>query len=260
MLERSYALVTGASSGMGYCYAQALAQRGYHLLMVSNEEAIHDKAAIIAQAHPELDIQSLVINLGTPTAAKELYDYCIQHHLSIEVLINNAGVYHDRDYLADSEAFNQLILHLHVVTPSMLCYYLGQDMVKRHKGYILNMSSITDRIAIQRLGTYGSTKAYLSAFTRSLHIELKGQGVKVTTVRPGAVDTGLFHIRPWATRLGRMMGYIVSPEHLVRRALRGLFRGRAMVTVPFVWNVILLGFIALIPTCALRLVRRVGVF
>lgn len=261
MTTPKYAIVTGASSGMGYCYALALAQRGYHLLIVSNEEAIHDKAKEITQLYPTCQVLSLVMDLGTPTAAKELYDYCLSQQIEVEVLVNNAGVYHDRDFLADSEAFNNLIFHLHVVTPAMLTYYFGQDMVTRHKGYILNMSSITDRIAVQRLGTYGSTKAFLSAFSRSVHVELKNQGVHVTCVRPGAVDTGLYSIRPFATKVGKVLGYIVSPEYLVKRALRGLFRGRAMVTVPYVWNMILLFLVAVfVPTWLLRLIRKTGLF
>ena len=259
-MKNHYALVTGASSGMGYCYALELAERGYNLLIVSNEEAIHEKAQAIKKLHPSLDVLSLVMDLGTANAAKELYDYCAALQIEIEVLINNAGVYHDRDFLADSEGFNQLILHLHVVTPAMLTYYFGQDMVNRHRGYILNMSSITDRIAVQRLGSYGSTKAFLTGFSRSLHIELKDKGVNVTTVRPGAVDTGLYSINSTATKIGKAFGYIVTPEHLVHRALKGLFRGREKVSVPFVWNAILLFFVALIPTCLLRGIRKTGLF
>lgn len=260
IVNNMYALVTGSSSGMGYCYALALAQRGYDLLMVSNEETIHAKAKEVELLYPSCHVLSLVMDLGTASAANELYDYCTANGIEVEVLINNAGVYHDRDFLADSPAFNQLIFHLHVVTPAMLTYYFGQDMVARHKGYILNMSSITDRIAVQRLGTYGSTKAFLSAFTRSVHVELKNKGVYVTAVRPGAVDTGLYSIRSSATKIGKALGYIVSPEHLVRRALRALFRGRASVTVPCVWNGILLFFVALIPTSLLRLIRRWKLF
>ncbi len=259
-MSSKFALVTGASSGMGFCYAQALAKRGYNIIMVSNEEAIHEKAQEIKSIYSTQQILSLVMDLGTPPAAKELYDYCAEKQLEVEVLINNAGVYHDRDFLDDSPAFNQLILQLHVVTPAMLTYYFGQDMVKCHKGYILNMCSITDRIAVQRMGTYGATKAFLSAHTRSIHIELKNKGVYVTSVRPGAVDTGLYSISSFATKIGKIFDYIVTPEHLVNRGLKGLFRGRAVVSVPCVWNAVLLFFIALIPTSLLRFIRRIHLF
>ena len=259
-MKSTYALVTGASSGMGLEFARQLAAKGYNLLMVSNEEAIHERAAELSSAHSDLQVESLVRDLSKPDAARELYEYTHAQGIEIEVLINNAGVYHDRDILDDSEAFTQLILNLHMVTPAMLCYLFGQDMRNRRKGYILNVCSVTAKMAAQRLGTYGSTKAFLNNFTRSLHIELKPYGVCVTNVSPGAVDTGLYSIRPWMTRLGKCFGIIVSPQTLVRRALRALFHGRSKVTVPAVFWHALTTVIQLIPTCLLRLIRRLGWF
>ena len=254
-----YALITGASSGCGYEYARVMAQKGYDLLIVSNEETIHDKAQLLRQDYG-VEVVSLVRNLGVQEAAKELYEYCQNHQLEVEVLINNAGVYHDRDFLDDSEAFNQLIFNLHMHTPAMLMYHFGQDMVKRGKGYILNMCSITADIAVQRLGSYGATKAFLQNFTRSVHIELKQKGVYVTNMTPGAINTGLYNIRPWLTKMGLVLGYIVQPEYLARRGVRAMLKGRAKVSVPGVWNTILLFFVALIPTCLLRLVRKLNIF
>lgn len=254
-----YALITGASSGCGYEYARIMAQRGYNLLIVSNEEAIHDKAAILRSDFP-VEVVSLVRNLGTQDAAKELYTYCQCHQIEVEVLINNAGVYHDCDFLEDSELFNMLIFNLHMVTPAMLIYYFGHDMAARGKGYVLNMCSITASIAVQRLGTYGATKAFLQNFTRSVYVELKDKGVVVTNVSPGAINTGLYNLKPWATKIGLILGYIVQPNYLARRGVNAMFRGRAKVTVPCVWNHVLLFFVALVPTCLLRLIRRWGLF
>lgn len=254
-----YAIITGASSGCGYEYARVMASKGYDLLIVSNEETIHDKANLLRQEYGTT-VLSLVQDLGVQEAAKQLYDYCHTNGIEVEVLINNAGVYHDRDFLDDTEGFNQLILNLHMHTPAMLMYYFGQDMVKRGKGYILNMCSITADIAVQRLGSYGATKAFLQNFTRSLHVELKNKGVYVTNVTPGAINTGLYNIRPWLTKMGLTLGYIVEPDYLARRAVRAMLRGRAKVSIPGVWNTILLFFVALIPTGLLRLIRRWGIF
>ena len=254
-----YAIITGASSGCGFEYARVMAGKGYDLLIVSNEDAIHDKADLLRQEYGTT-VLSLVQDLGVQEAAKLLYDYCHTNGIEVEVLINNAGVYHDRDFLDDTEGFNQLILNLHMHTPAMLMYYFGQDMVKRGKGYILNMCSITADIAVQRLSTYGATKAFLQNFTRSLHVELKNKGVYVTNVTPGAINTGLYNIRPWLTKMGLTLGYIVEPDYLARRAVRAMLRGRAKVSIPGVWNTILLFFVALIPTGLLRLIRRWGIF
>ena len=263
-MKQSYALVTGASSGMGLEFARQLAKRGYNLLIVSNEERIVDVAeeikSQITDHQSPIEVIGLVMDLGQQTSARELYDHAHAHEMEIEVLVNNAGVYHDRDILDDTEGFTQLILNLHVFTPAMLCYLFGKDMRERRKGYILNVCSVTSKMAAQRLGTYGSTKAFLNNFTRSLHIELRKYGVHVTNVSPGAVDTGLYSIKPWMTKLGKCLGIIVSPQTLVRRALRALFHGRSKVTIPAVFWHMLTTIIQAVPTCLLRLIRRLGWF
>jgi len=261
----TYAIVTGASSGIGYCFAEQLAKRGYNLLIVSNVPEIHDAAkrlkdASLQDGAAHLQVVSLQMDLGQQSSARELYEYTHAHDMEIEVLVNNAGVYHDKDILDDSEGFTSLIMNLHMYTPAMLCYLYGQDMKARGKGYILNVCSVTSKMAAQRLGTYGGTKAFLSHFTRALHIELRKYGVKVTDVSPGAVDTGLYSISPVLTKIGKCLGIIVSPQTLARRGLFALFHGWAKTTIPTVFWRVLCFIILLAPTCLLRLIRKLGLF
>ena len=258
--KSSFALVTGASSGMGLEFARQLAQRGYNLLIVSNEEAINEVAKELSAVSSQLSVIPLVMDLGKQSSARELYEYAHAHEMEVEVLVNNAGVYHDKDILDDSEGFTGLIMNLHMYTPAMLCYLFGQDMKVRRKGYILNVCSVTSKMAAQRLGTYGGTKAFLSHFTRALHIELRKYGVHVTDVSPGAVDTGLYSIPPIMTKIGKCLGIIVSPQTLVRRALRALFWGWSKTTVPTLFWRFLCLLIVLTPTCVLRLIRKIGWF
>lgn len=260
MNNKPYALVTGASSGCGVQYARVLARRGYNLLIVSNEEAINDRANEIHAEFPEVEVVPLVRDLSLQSAAKELFDYCHEHKMVVEVLVNNAGVYHDKDILDDSARFTELILNLHMFTPAMLCYYFGQEMAERGEGYILNMCSVTKKMAAQRLGTYGGTKAFLSHFTRALHIELRQKGVRVIDVSPGAIDTGLYNINETITKIGRAVGFIVSPEYLANRAVRCLFRGWSKATIPFIWGYLLEIVVVILPTPLLRLIRRLGLF
>lgn len=249
---------------MGLEFAKQLAQRGYNLLIVSNVPEIHDAAeqiqSTIKNQKSPIEVLDLVMDLGQQSSARELYEYTHAHDIEVEVLVNNAGVYHDKDILDDSEGFTSLIMNLHMYTPAMLCYLFGQDMKARRKGYILNVCSVTSKMAAQRLGTYGGTKAFLCHFTRALHIELRKYGVLVTDVSPGAVDTGLYSISPVLTKLGKCLGIIVSPQTLVRRALWALFHGWSKTTVPTVFWTILTLIILLIPTCLLRLIRRLGWF
>jgi len=258
-MPKPYAVVTGASSGIGYQYARELASRGYGLVIVSNEEAQLKEKASILENDFRTDVIAIAMDLGVQEAAKKVHDECISRGLEVEVLINNAGVYHDRDFLKDAPAFNSLILNLHVFTPAMLQYWFGMDMASRHRGFILNMSSITSEIAVQRLATYSATKAFLKNFSRSTHIEMKGLGVNVTCVRPGAVATGLYNLKPAAVKAGLMAGYIITPEKLAKKGVNALFKGRARITPGFS-SKLLIVLVKLIPTRVLVLIRKHNIF
>ena len=138
-MKKHFALVTGASSGMGLEFARQLAQRGYNLLIVSNVPEIEDAAEGLRIMGDGLQVIPLQMDLGKQEAARELYEYTKAQEIEVEVLVNNAGVYHDKDILDDSEGFTSLIMNLHMYTPAMLCYLFGKDMRERRKGYILNV-------------------------------------------------------------------------------------------------------------------------
>lgn len=257
MSRIKYAIVTGASSGIGYCYACSLAQMGYGIIAVSNQaEELEMRAQQIRETF-NTDVKAFMMDLSEQSAARELHERCSA--LDVEVLINNAGVYHDRDFLDDSEAFNSLILNLHVYTPAMLMYYFAADMAKRGGGYILNMSSVTSDLGAQRLAAYSATKGFLRLFSRATHIELKAKGVHVLCVRPGAIATPLYNIRPSLMRLGLTLGYITTPEKLAETALKALFKGKREIT-PGLYTKLLDLLIAIAPVCLIKLIRRVGLF
>jgi len=258
-MTKPYALVTGSSSGIGFQFARGLAARGYDLVMVSNEDEPLKLKAEEIRSEYGVDVIAITADLAVQDAAKSLHDRCHELGLEIEVLVNNAGIYHDRDFLDDSVAFNTAILNLHVFTPAMLEYYFGQDMVSRCRGRILNMSSVTSDFSTQRLATYSSTKAFLKYFSRSTHIELKHKGVTVTCVRPGAVATNLYNLKPLAIRIGLIVGYIITPERLAKRGLNALFHGRAQIT-PGLFSKLLILLVKPIPTGVLCLVRRLKIF
>lgn len=255
----TYALVTGASSGIGYQFARVLAGRGYNVILVSNEhQALIDKAAEVASDFG-VETVPVIMDLSAQTAPAELFGFCEEKGYQVEFLVNNAGVYHDRDFHEDSAEFNTLILMLHVHTPAMLEYYFGKQMLSRHKGYIINISSVTSGFGIQRMATYSSTKAFVKLFSRSTHIEMYGQGVNVCCVRPGAVATTLYNLSPSKMKFGLMAGYIITPEKLARKAVRAVLRGRAQIT-PGLSTKLLQVLVALIPTCVLRFIRRIRLF
>ena len=253
------ALVTGASSGIGLQYSRELASRGYDVVMVSNQEVeIKQCAEDIAK---EFGVKTYPIfkDLTDSEAPHQLLNYCKENNLDIEFLVNNAGVFFFNPLIKTAEKRINLMLELHVVAVTNMCRVFGEDMASRGKGYILNMSSVTSAFSVQRIGIYCSTKAYLQRISRSAHVELSGRGVVVTCVRPGAVATDLYNLSGSARRLGLALGYITTPERLAQRGLDAMFRGRSCLT-PGLYTKLLDLLIRFVPTWALKLIRRWGIY
>ena len=237
-MERMWALITGASSGIGYCYAEELASRGYPLVIVSNEEAALCKAADRLARQYGVEICPIPMDLATADAA---------------------GMYRFGETLDIDSGFTTKMLALHVLTPTRLCLLFGQDMRRQRHGYILNMSSVTAWLAYPGINVYGATKRYLKNFSRGLHTELRDYGVYVTAVCPGAVDTDLYNLNEKLRRRLVRSGIMLPPGKLARKAVRALFRGKA-VLVPGLLNRLALPFIGLIPHSLIRrAARRSGI-
>ena len=227
--HRPLALVTGASSGIGLMYATELARQGNDLVIVSNQEKELQETSDKLTADFGVTVTPLYRNLATPQAAEELHQYCIDHQLEIDILINNAGVFFFNELTNTDIRRVELMLSLHVVTVTKLCRLFGEDMKQRRHGYILNMSSMSAWMAMPGIQTYNATKAYILNFSRSLWYELKPFGVTVTAICPGAVDTGLYGLSPNLRRLAVALGVSMKPEKLVKIALKKLAQGKKQV-------------------------------
>ncbi len=236
-------LVTGASSGIGLQYATQLA-RDYHsdLLLVSNQEKELQQVATDLSAQYGVQAIPLYADLSLTDAAERLHQYCLDNNLQVDVLINDAGVFFFNPYCETSMRRIELMLNLHMITVAKLCRLFGEDMINREltedekqqricgkprrKGYILNMSSMSAWMAMPGIQTYNATKAFIYNFSKSLWYELKPKGVNITVMTPGAVDTALFGLAPNLRRLAANLTVSISPEKLVHRALRVMFRGK----------------------------------
>lgn len=237
------ALVTGASSGIGLQYATALA-RDYHtdLLLVSNQQ--QEQIEVAKQLAQTYGVQTtpLYADLSKQDAAEQLHQYCVDNHIDVDILINNAGVFFFNPLTETSMRRFELMLNLHVVTVAKLTRLFAEDMIKREltdeqkqekvlgkprrKGYILNMSSMSAWMAYPGIQTYNATKAFIYNFSKSIWYELYPQGVNITVMTPGAVDTALFGLAPNLRKLAVNLTVSIPPEKLVKRALKKMFQGK----------------------------------
>ncbi|MCI7575950.1 MAG: SDR family NAD(P)-dependent oxidoreductase [Bacteroidales bacterium] len=255
------ALVTGASSGIGLMYAHELA-RTYKcdLLLVSNQEKeIAETANDIASKYGVHTIP-LYRDLAKQDAAEELHQWCHDNGIEPDILINNAGVFFFNPLVETSMKRIELMLMLHVVTVTKLCRLFGEDMCKRGKGYILNMSSMSAWMAMPGIQCYNATKAYLLNFSKSLWYEFKPYGVGVTVMTPGAVDTALYGLAPNLRRLAVNLTVSIPPEKLVQRALKKMFK-RKKQDMPGVLNHLFLPVMKHLPDWVVFfMIRKIGRF
>lgn len=241
-------LVTGASSGIGLQYATALA-RDYHsdLLLVSNQpEELEHVAADLAAAYGVATTAHFA-DLSLPDAAETLFAWTKENGFTVDVLINNAGVFFFNPYVETSMRRIELMLQLHVMTVAKLTRLFAEDMSKRPssvrvrglsakrsmKGYILNMSSMSAWMAMPGIQTYNASKAFIYNLSKSLWYEFKPLGVGITVMAPGAVDTALFGLAPNLRKLAVSLTVSIPPEKLVKRALKALFRNKKADTPGF---------------------------
>ncbi len=240
------ALITGGSSGMGLEYARQLAGRGYDLVLVSNRQHELDAAAEMLRACFPVEVRARFQDLATPDAADRLFEWCREAAFLPDILINNAGMFFFKELQPEDLDMIQSMVNLHVATVTRTCVLFGHAMKQRGSGYLLNVSSMAARIPAPGITIYSATKAYLRSFGRSLSYELKPYGVGVTTVCPAAVATPLYRLDENKMRLGVRLGIIMTPQRLVKQALRAMFRRRRVVSPGFM-NVWLPALIALLP-------------
>lgn len=235
-------LVTGASSGIGLQYATALA-RDYHsdLLLVSNQQEELDRVAAELAATYGVLTTAHFADLSLNDAAEQLFAWTKENNFTVDVLINNAGVFFFNPYIETSMKRIELMLQLHVMTVAKLTRLFAEDMAKRSvsdsglpmKGYILNMSSMSAWMAMPGIQTYNASKAFIYNFSKSLWYEFKPLGVGITVMAPGAVDTALFGLSPKLRKLAVNLTVSIPPEKLVKRALKKLFKNKKADTPGF---------------------------
>ncbi len=254
--QRKYALVTGASSGIGREYAAQLAAKGYDLVMAGNRDEENRAAAREIAARYGVRTLPLCMDLSEPDAAVKLHAETSARGIEIGVLVCNAGVLLFGPLAAAPPERIGRIVTLHCTTPALLCRLYGEEMRRRGEGYILVMSSATAWMPYPTIAAYAATKSFLRTFARSLNFEFRKYGVRVTGVFPGPVDTPLYDLDAACRRRLLRWGVMSAPQEVAQHGLRALFRGRSSC-IPGVFTKICVCVCRLVPAWLMRCVLRI---
>lgn len=193
MNEDSYALVTGASMGIGYELAKLFAQDGYNIIAVARTQEDLDRVAQEFSSQYAVKVETIAKDLFGEKAATELYEEVKSKGLTVDVLVNDAGqgAY---GLFAETDIERQVkIIHLNIVSLTRLTYHFLKDMLARNSGKILQLASIASETPGPYQAVYHATKAYVLSFTEALINEVKDSAVTITALQPGVTDTDFFN-------------------------------------------------------------------
>lgn len=277
--QNTFALVTGASSGMGLEYAKQLAAKGHNILVVSNRDEDNRKVAEMLRSEYGVSAVPYFADLSKSESSQALYDWTKENGYVVDILVSNAGM------LVFNKLFNtparmvDLIVGVHCLATTHLCRLFGGDMKERAEklsaervaaavaagakpgsrkarragrlkrgevGRILVMASLSAYMPYPTISVYSATKAYLKSLGTSLWHEMRDYGVTVTTICPSAVDTPLIKLAPNLRKLAHNLGVMIYPKTLVRKALAAMFHGRRIL-VPTLIAKLAVVFCGLLP-------------
>ena len=230
-LNGRWALVTGASSGLGADFARELAVRGCKLVLVARRE---DRLKLLASELAGAETRVVPLDLRAPDAAKTLYERLRAEGVGVDVLVNNAGFGLYGPFVASEWNRQRDMLELDVVALTHLTHVFARGMAERGAGWVLLVASIGAFQPTPTYATYSAAKAYVLSFGEALAAELRPRGVRVCTTCPGVTATEFLAVAGQKRSLYQRLFMMQSPD-VVRSSVRALLARRTSV-VPGIGN------------------------
>lgn len=187
---KRWALITGASGGIGEALAYVLAREGYSLILSARSTEALEMVASKCQQMYGTEVQCIPADLSLPDAATELWRKVVGNDISVHILINNAGFGDYGSFSASDPDKNQRMIVLNVQALTELSRLALPDMLATKSGYIMNVASVAAFQPGPYMAVYYATKAYVLSFSEAIAEECKGSGVTVTALCPGPTSTG----------------------------------------------------------------------
>ena len=244
----AWALVTGATAGIGESFTRLLAENNYNIVLVARDLPRIQERARELEAKFRVETQIIQADLSTEAGCSMVEQYIANNQ--IDVLINNAGFGLNKAFTMSSLEAEQQMFDVLVRTPMRLMHVALPLMQQRDKGVVINVSSVAGFIAG---GTYSAAKSYLTVLSESLHTELAGTNVKISALCPGFTRTE-FHQRGRMSMKGLPRFMWLDSDSLVAKAWSDALKGEA-VSIPG-WQYQLLVFV--IHSLPRSIIRKVG--
>lgn len=220
-----YALITGASSGIGLAMAEALARRGHNLLLVARHRDRLESIAIELTQRFGVEVLFRACDLGEPLRLSGFLLELEDGDHQIDLLVNCAGIGTCGPFLAQEWAAEQDLIDLNILALTRLCHTVGNLMALQGGGQILNVASVAAFQPGPWMSTYYASKAYVLHFSEGLREEVRKNGVKVSVLCPGPTRTPFFRTAQLKVNDEKMM----PPEEVALYTVRALAKNKAVI-------------------------------
>lgn len=229
-MKNQWALITGASAGIGATFANQLAAQGWSIILVARRvDKLTKLQSNIAEKY-QVKCHTLALDLSDANANQQIFSFCEDNNIEVSMLINNAGYGVPGDFDAVDWQTHQDMLQVMLRSVVELCHLFYPAMKQRQNGYIINVASLaglTPPTAGHTL--YGAVKSFVIKFSHSLHLEAKDQQVHVTALCPGFTYTEFHDVNGTRSLVNQMSKKLwMNAEDVVKQGLNAVMKNQAV--------------------------------
>jgi short-subunit dehydrogenase len=247
MAVKEWVLITGAASGIGAELCRLFGRDGSNIILVDKNKIGLEKTSIELADKFGIETVTLIYDLSIQESAKQIHSDLQAHGIEVDVLVNNAGFGTFGNFWETDLARDRALINVNIMAPMLLTKLFLPGMVKRGRGHVLNVGSVSGFLASPYASTYYSSKAFLLSFSQGVSTSLKGSGVTATVVCPGPTYTAFdWHSTEDGTPPPQKKNFQMSAAEVASQAYRAMRRGQ-IVVIPGVSNKALAVLAKLLP-------------
>lgn len=253
MNSNSFAIVTGASGGIGYELAKLLAKDHYNLILIARNIENLNKIKTELENYFSVSVFVIKKDLSVAGVSKELFDEIINMDVKVRILINNAGFGDYSPFVESNINKHRRMMQLNIITLTELTRLFLPDLIKQKEGKILNLASIASFMPGPMMSVYYATKAYVLSLTEAISYELKGSGVTVTALCPGPTKTKFFDVAEADNPKFNKLLKTADPTYVAEYGYSAMKKGR-VIARPNFFNRIIIFSLRFMPRSIVRFI------
>jgi uncharacterized protein len=226
----SYAIVTGASKGIGKSIAEILAGKGFNIILVARSEKLLQEICTGLVNKYKIEAKYLAEDFAVAGSAGKIFGWCTANNYDIQILVNNAGYGLSGSFEKYTAAEHTAMMSVNMTAPVELCRLFLPLLKQQKRAYILNIASSAAYQAVPGLTVYAATKSFMLSFSRGLRKELKKTSVTVTCICPGSTDTNFVNQAQIGDKARKLADKVnMTAEQVANIAVSAMLKGKSEV-------------------------------